>query len=102
MQIVNQMLKYYKFGFGFTTDEACYDIREGRLTREDAIWLVKEYDGRCGEKYIQEFCNYIDITEEEFWRVIDRHVNKKLFYKDEKTGRWIPKFEVGLDFEEEQ
>ena len=36
--VVNQMIKYLKFGFGFATDEACYDIREGRLTREQAIW----------------------------------------------------------------
>lgn len=101
MQIVNQMLKYYKFGFGFATDEACYDIREGRLSREDAIWLVKEYDGKCGEKYIHEFCDYLEIEIGEFWETVEQFVNKKLFYKDIKTGRWMPKFEVGVDYEEE-
>ncbi|MGO5065107.1 N-acetyl sugar amidotransferase [Clostridium sp. LCP25S3_F8] len=101
MQIVNQMLKYYKFGFGFATDEVCYDIREGRLTREEGIWLVREYDGKCGEKYIDEFCDYIDITKREFWRIADKLVNKKLFYKDGKSGKWVPKFDVGLDFKED-
>lgn len=100
MQIVNQMLKYYKFGFGFATDEACYDIREGRLTREDAIWHVNEYDGKCGDNYIKEFCAYIGITVEEFWKVTDTYVNKKLFSKDKKAGKWMPKFKVGFDFEE--
>lgn len=94
MQIVNQMIKYYKFGFGFATDEACYDIREGRISRKDAIWLVNEYDGKCGQKYIEEFCKYIDITLEEFWKVVDKHVNKELFEKDE-NGKWIPKFKIG-------
>lgn len=28
LKVVNQMLKYYKFGFGAVTDEVCYDIRE--------------------------------------------------------------------------
>ena len=42
LQIANQMIKYLKFGFGFATDEVCYDIREGRLSREDAIWYVKK------------------------------------------------------------
>ncbi|MGM0411599.1 MAG: N-acetyl sugar amidotransferase, partial [Bacillota bacterium] len=51
LHIVNQMLKYYKFGFA--TDEACYDIREGRLSREEAKWYVNEYDGGCGEQYIE-------------------------------------------------
>lgn len=99
IQIVNQMIKYLKFGFGFATDEAGYDIREGRLSREDAIWLVKEYDGKCGEQYIQLACDYMNISKEEFWRVVDSYVNKKLFEKD-KNGCWIPKFEVGVDFEE--
>ena len=69
---VNQMIKYLKFGFGFATDEACYDIREGRLTREEAIWYVEQYDGKCGQQYIKETCDYLSITEEEFWEVVDR------------------------------
>lgn len=94
IHIVNQMLKYYKLGFGFATDEACYDIREGRVSREEAIWLVNEYDGKCGSKYIKEFCDYIDITVDEFWKVVDKFVNKELFKKDE-NGKWIPKFKIG-------
>ena len=97
LSIVNQMLKYYKLGFGFATDEACYDIRDGLKTREECIQLVKEYDGKCGEKYINDFCRYIDITTEEFWNVVDKFVNKKLFEKD-KNGKWQPKFTVGKDF----
>ena len=99
MQIPNQMMKYLKLGFGFATDEACYDIREGRLSREDAKWLVEQYDGKCGEQYIEQFCDYIDISKDEFWRVVDQHVNKNLFSKNDK-GEWIPKFEVGIDYEE--
>ncbi len=97
--VVNQMIKYLKFGFGFATDEACYDIREGRLTREQAIWNVTEYDGKCGEKYIKKTCEYLSLTEEEFWQVVDRYVNRKLFEKN-ADGKWIPKFKVGEDFDE--
>lgn len=97
LQIANQMIKYLKFGFGFATDEACYDIREGRLTREDATLLVKEYDGRCGEKYIDIACNYLGITKDEFWNVVDKYVNRELFFKDSE-GKWVPKFDVGEDF----
>lgn len=95
--IANQMIKYLKFGFGFATDEACYDIREGRLTREDAIWYVKEFDGKCGKKYIEKACEYLSLTTEEFWNVVDEFVNKDLFEKID--GKWIPKFTVGEDYE---
>ncbi len=96
LQIANQMIKYLKFGFGFATDEACYDIREGRLSREEAIWLVNEYDGGCGEKYIRIACAYLDISETEFWEVVDSYVNKDLFEKVD--GKWLAKFKVGEDF----
>lgn len=96
-EIANQMIKYLKFGFGFATDEACYDIREGRLSREDAIWYVKEYDGRCGQQYIDAYCESIDISEKKFWETVDNYVNKKLFFKDSKN-KWKPKFTVGVDF----
>ena len=96
MQIVNQMLKYYKFGFGFVTDEVCYLIREGQLSRKYAIPLVKKFDGKCDRRYVLEFCDYIGITEKRFWCVVDEWVNRDLFEKRE--GEWIPKFEVGEDF----
>jgi len=95
LKLVNQILKYYKFGFGLTTDEVCYDIRCGRMSRDEGIRLVEKYDGKCGDHYIQAWCEYIGITEEEFWKVTDRWVNKNLFEKDTSTGKWKPRFKVG-------
>lgn len=99
--MANQMIKYLKFGFGFATDEACYDIREGRLSRDDAIWYVNEYDGKCGEKYIDLACEYLDITKDRFWEIVDKYVNRDLFEQD-VNGRWVPKFIVGEDFNSEE
>ena len=64
---VNQMLKYIKFGFGFCMDHACYDIRDGYITRNEAMNLVKDYDGKCSEEYIKKFCDYVEITIDKFW-----------------------------------
>ena len=97
LQIPNQMIKYLKFGFGYATDEICYDIREGRFDRESGKWYVNEYDGKCGEQYIEAACRYLSITKEEFWQVVDRYVNRDLFEK--KDGKWVPKFTVGEDYE---
>jgi N-acetyl sugar amidotransferase len=97
LQIPNQMIKYLKFGFGYATDEICYDIREGRFDRESGKWYVKEYDGLCGEQYIEKACKYLSITKEEFWEVVDRYVNRDLFEKID--GKWTPKFTVGEDYE---
>ncbi len=84
--MVNQMFKFVKLGFGFATDEVCYDIREGRITREEGFKLIKEYDGLCGDKYIKGFCDYIGIDVKEFWRVVERFRDEELFEKT--NGKW--------------
>ena len=66
---VAQLLKYIKFGFGQCMDYACYDYREGRITKSEAINLVEKYDGKCSIEYIQKFCDWIEISLDEFWRI---------------------------------
>ena len=98
---VSNLLKYLKFGFGGVTDEICYDLREGKitqnevcydlagdtLTKEKATRLIEQYDGKCSDEYIGVLCDYIGISQEEFWAHVDNHVvNKKLFRKDPKAG----------------
>lgn len=83
---VNQMLKYIKFGFGECMDHACYDLRDGRITRNEAIELVRKYDGKCDERYIVKFCEHIGITLEEFWRVANQF-RGPMWIKD-ANGNW--------------
>ena len=79
---VNQMFKYYKFGFGQCTDYCCYDIRDGLMPRKTAWELVGLLDGKCGSQYIEKFCKYIDITESEMWKTVDK------FRRYDPWGRW--------------
>jgi N-acetyl sugar amidotransferase len=95
LKIVNQMIKYYKFGFGACSDEVNNAIREGLMTRDQGIYLLERYDGKCSDEYIHKFCEYIDITIQEFWEVFDRYVNKDLFMYDDLLGTWVPQFVVG-------
>ena len=68
----NQLLKYIKLGFGQCMDHACYDLRENRITREEAIELVRKYDGKCAQKYIEILCGVIGISIDEFWNVAEK------------------------------
>jgi len=81
------------------TDEVCYDIRQGLLTRDQGIRLVQMYDGKCSDKYVNQFCEYIEITLTEFWDVVNSYVDKALFCYDIQKGRWSPNFTVGRDFD---
>ena len=69
---LNQLLKFAKFGFGQCMDHVCYDIRDGKMTRKEAIEMVFKYDGKCSEKYIKKFCDYINITIEDFRKTAEK------------------------------
>jgi len=68
---LHQRIKFLKFGYGRATDHACEDIRNNRLDRKEAQELVEQYDGEQPDKQIiDNFCEYIDITYDEFWKVM--------------------------------
>lgn len=92
---LNQMIKYYKFGFGRVTDYANEAIRQGRMTRERGIELVERYDDSCSDEYIGSFCAYIDIPVTEFWKQVHSSVNKDLFCIEE-NGSIHRKYKVGV------
>jgi N-acetyl sugar amidotransferase len=82
--IVNSMLKHVKLGFGHTTEFTSYDVRDGRLTRPEAIRLVKELDGRCHPRFVRDYCAWIGIDEAQFWEVAERF--RGTMWRQEPTG----------------
>jgi len=91
---LNQMIKYYKYGFGRVTDYVNERIRSGDMTREEGIQLVEKYDDSCSNDYIKSFCDYIDITVEQFWKQVRKNVNLDLFTVT-SDGKITKKFKVG-------
>lgn len=92
---LNQMIKYYKFGFGRVTDYVNEGIRIGRISREKGIELVEQYDDSCSEEYIKSFCEYINISVDRFWEQVHTSVNKELF-TIESDGTVRRRFKVGV------
>ena len=83
---------YLKFGFGRGNQDASIEIRRGAMDREQAVNLVRLYDGQYPEKYLKSYLNYFQMSLEEFDSYIDKWANKALFKKE--NGRWTPLFEV--------
>lgn len=83
---IHDYFKFLKYGFGRATDLACLHVRRGRLSREDAIKIVRMHDGKFPWVYLgcplEEILKSIDMTLEEFVKVCDRFTNKKLFLCD--------------------
>jgi len=96
---INMMIKYFKYGFGRATDICNERIRAGVLSRNEAIRVVDKYDGICDDSIIDSYCDYVKIDVIEFWDIVNKYVNRKLF--DIQSGaRPKKKFKTGIDFDD--
>jgi len=85
-------LTYIKFGIGRATYDAAQEVRNEKITRDEAITLVRKFDSEFPKKYFKEFLNYIEITEEEFFKTIDNFRSPHLWTK--KNDEWKLNFKI--------
>jgi len=83
---VHDYLKFLKFGYGRGTDAASREIRLGRLTREEAVELVREYDPH-EPSTLETYLEFLEITREQFYRLVDRQRDPRIWEKD-GHGEW--------------
>lgn len=57
---------FIKFGIGRATYESCMDIRTDDISREEAVFLVKKYDGEFPERFLTEILDYLSLPAKEF------------------------------------
>ena len=57
---------FIKFGIGRATYDAAQEIRNGEITREEGVALIKRFDGEWPERFADEIFKYLSITQKEF------------------------------------
>jgi len=85
-------LSFIKFGIGRATSDAAHEIREGHITREEGVKLVRRYDGEFPNKHFKEFLDYTELTEKQFWEIADSFRSPHLWEK--VNGEWRLKCQV--------
>lgn len=85
---IHQYMKVLKFGYGRATDHACEDIRNGRLTREEARELIARHDLEpLSDYYVDDFLSYLEYTRAEFDAILERFRDLRIWRQDE-SGAW--------------
>ena len=85
---MHDYFKWIKYGFGRATDHACIDISHKKINREQAIELVKNYEGKIPTWYFDEFLNDFEFTKEEFFKIVDKFADQSLFKKNSSGKLW--------------
>lgn len=92
IQGIHDYFKWLKFGYGRATDNAAILIRLNKLTREEGMKLVKEFEGKIPDRYLDEFLEQWDMSREEFFKIADKFTNKELFKKNPDAAFYRDKF----------
>lgn len=92
LQELHAYMMQIKFGFGRAWSDACIEIRAGRMTRKDAIKMVKKYDGEFPKEYLYDYLRYYNMTKKEFFDVIDSFRSPDIWKK--VNGKWILTFDI--------
>jgi N-acetyl sugar amidotransferase len=66
---IHDYMCYLKYGFGRATTQASIDLRNGYFSRDAILPLVEQCDKELDYKILKNFCDFIGITEEQFWEV---------------------------------
>src|SRR5690606_16595017 len=72
MQGVRDYIKYIKRGFTRPTDLASLDIRNDRMSREEGLDLLNQYEGKRPPS-LDLFLDFVGITEDEFLKIAMSH-----------------------------
>jgi N-acetyl sugar amidotransferase len=90
---------YMKFGIGRTTYDSSQEIRNKHITRDEAVALVKRYDGEFPDRYFSELMEYLEIPQDKFFELCDNARSPHLWGKNSQ-GDWKLRHTVwggGLD-----
>ncbi|MFH1800833.1 MAG: N-acetyl sugar amidotransferase [Candidatus Omnitrophota bacterium] len=69
MQGIRDYIKYIKRGYGRVSQMSTLDIRHGRMTREDALLLIRNYEGKK-PRTLPIFLDYLGLTEDQFNEIV--------------------------------
>lgn len=83
---VHDYMKFIKFGYGRASDHASKDVRDGLMTREEAIGIVRRYDHVKPRRDLPRWLEYVGISEEEFDRTADTFRDPRVWWIED--GRW--------------
>jgi N-acetyl sugar amidotransferase len=83
---IHHWLKWYKFGFTRLYDNLSLEIRNGRMTREAALAIVRRSGDDTPYADIEQLSCFLGISTERFFEVCEKFRNPAIWYRD--AGVW--------------
>lgn len=83
MQGMRDYIKYLKRGYSRVTQMTALDLRNNRISKDDAEKLIDNFEGKKPPS-LKIFLDYLDLTEEQFNEIVKKTV----------IPPWNPDFDI--------
>lgn len=84
---LHHYMKWYKFGFTRLFDNLSLEIRNGRLSREEAVAIVQASGDQTPRADIEKFCAFAGISRRRFDAIAESFRNPRVWTR--KNGVWM-------------
>jgi len=82
-------LSYLKFGIGRATSDSAHEIRDGHITRDEGVALVKKFDGEFPRNF-SKCCEYMGIKEADAMAIFEKWKSPDIWDGDKlKCAVWM-------------
>jgi len=83
---IHHHMKWYKFGFTRLFDNLSLEIRNGRLTRDEAIRIIRATGDQTPHADIEKFCAFSGISKPRFFEIAETFRNRAIW--ENRDGVW--------------
>jgi N-acetyl sugar amidotransferase len=84
---VHHWFKWYKFGFTRLFDNLSLEIRNGRMSRDQAIGVIRARGDDTPIADIEALAKFLGITSEQFFRIAERFRNPEVWKRQD--NKWV-------------
>ena len=89
---IHHWMKWYKFGFTRLFDNLSLEIRNGRLTRDQALEILRRTGDQTPLEDIKKFCAFAGVEPDHFFSVAETFRNADVWARREDGVWFIPDF----------
>lgn len=83
---LNFYTMHVKFGIGRAMYDASQEVRNNKITRDEAVALIRKFDGEYPRLYFKETLEYLDMDKKEFDAICDSFRSPHLW--ERVNGEW--------------
>lgn len=89
---IHHWMKWYKFGFTRLFDNLSLEIRNGRMSRADALDVLRRSGDQTPHKDIARLCAFTGVDEARFHAIAETFRNHTIWKRDREGVWFIPDF----------